>query len=85
MECDLVEVSGQMALPLPTQTAAPLSRTTRPWLFPRLRFLDLVTHALLWISNAAQRRSATGPGWFPLADGDSDARYGISSRRRKAR
>ena len=36
MECDLVEVSGQMALPLPlTQPLARLSRISLPRLFPR--------------------------------------------------
>ncbi len=88
MECDLDEVSGQMALPLPTHTSA---RSPEPnFRFPALtRLLNvfpvLVSEDLLTILNAAYQWSASGPGWPPLRGGDHGARHGSSSRRSKAR
>ena len=68
MECDLDEVSGQMALPLPKHTAA---RSLEPYSrFPAAHALpDVVplivskVKDLLTILNAANRWSASGPGW----------------------
>ena len=63
MECDLFEVSGQMALPPPPpQLLARLSRTSRRR--PLTRRLLMVPHDLLWITNAARLWSADEPGWL---------------------
>jgi hypothetical protein len=70
MECDLLEVSGQMALPLPTHTiACLLPPDVSSLAVPRLLILipEPFSQGLLWISNVARLWSATGPGWLYCA------------------
>jgi hypothetical protein len=64
MECDLIEVSGQMALPPSLLVLARLSRISRSRLTSPRPFLIcvIVNPDRLWRSNAARRWSAGEPG-----------------------
>ena len=87
MECDLFEVSGQMALPPPlTQPLARLSRISLPRLFPRPLIPILASfsgspldfHRLaLKVRDGARMALARGSAF--------DAWHGNSSRRSNAR
>ena len=86
MDCDLIEVSGQMVLPLPNLvlSGAKPDGASSSFVASHRLIVPGITLSPR-ISTTARRRSAPGPGWSRARVVSVVAWHGASSPRRIAR